>query len=74
MAAAGNGRYPGLADYIVDERGTLRKHVNIFIDGTMITDRHTLHLFCPVWVIYEKCMILLYYCNRDLYIVLNDPS
>ncbi|RMD50343.1 MAG: molybdenum cofactor biosynthesis protein MoaD [Candidatus Thermofonsia bacterium] len=42
IVAALNGRYPGLADYIVDERGTLRKHVNIFVDGTMIADRHTL--------------------------------
>jgi hypothetical protein len=42
IVTALNGRYPGLADYIVDERGTLRKHVNIFVDGTMIADRYTL--------------------------------
>lgn len=32
-------RYPGLASYIVDERGALRKHVNIFIGEEMIADR-----------------------------------
>lgn len=36
------GRYPGLASYIVDERGMLRKHVNIFIDSDMIADRERL--------------------------------
>jgi len=35
-------RYPGLAAYIVDERGTLRKHVNIFINEDLIHDRATL--------------------------------
>lgn len=34
--------YPGLAAYIVDERGALRKHVNIFIDQELIHDRTTL--------------------------------
>lgn len=37
-----NGRYPGLADYIVDEHGHLRKHVNIFLQNDLIQDR--LHL------------------------------
>ena len=37
-----NKTYPGLADYIVDERGVLRKHVNIFIRGDLIHDRQTL--------------------------------
>jgi hypothetical protein len=36
------GAYPGLQSYILDEQGNLRKHVNIFIDGELITDR--LHL------------------------------
>lgn len=31
--------YPGLGSYVLDERGSLRRHVNIFIDGKMITDR-----------------------------------
>ena len=34
--------YPGLAAYIVDERGALRKHVNIFLDDELIHDRQTL--------------------------------
>lgn len=37
-----NVQYPGLADYIIDERGVLRKHVNIFISGELIQDRKTL--------------------------------
>ena len=35
-------RYPGIQHYIVDERGVLRKHVNIFIDGELIRDRESL--------------------------------
>jgi len=31
--------YPGLSSYVLDERGSLRRHVNIFIDGKMINDR-----------------------------------
>ena len=34
--------YPGLADYIVDERGSLRRHVNIFLDKDLVKDRQTL--------------------------------
>ena len=34
--------YPGLTAYIVDERGALRKHVNIFVNEDMIEDRLTL--------------------------------
>jgi hypothetical protein len=34
-----NRQFPGLGDYIVDERGALRKHVNIFIGEEMIHDR-----------------------------------
>jgi len=32
-------RYPRALSYLLDEQGSLRGHVNIFIDGTMITDR-----------------------------------
>ncbi len=32
-------KYPGLKDYIVDEHGQLRKHVNIFIQNSLIKDR-----------------------------------
>ena len=35
--------YPGVKSYLLDEHGHLRKHVNIFIDGNMITDRNTLN-------------------------------
>ncbi len=37
-----NGHYPGIQSYIVDERGALRKHVNIFINGELIRDREQL--------------------------------
>jgi molybdopterin synthase sulfur carrier subunit len=30
---------PGIAFYICDERGRLRRHVNIFVDQEMIADR-----------------------------------
>jgi hypothetical protein len=32
-------RYPGLAAYIIDEQGALRKHVNIFVNDELIQDR-----------------------------------
>ena len=32
-------QHPGLAAYIVDERGSLRKHVNIFVNDELVTDR-----------------------------------
>lgn len=34
--------YPGVSSYVLDDQGSLRKHVNIFIDGTMIKDRTAL--------------------------------
>ena len=34
--------YPGLRAYLVEEQGNLRKHVNIFVNGTMIKDRVSL--------------------------------
>lgn len=33
---------PGIAFYICDERGRLRKHVNMFVDNEMLVDRRTL--------------------------------
>jgi sulfur-carrier protein len=33
---------PGLAFYICDERGSLRPHVNMFVEGELIADRRTL--------------------------------
>jgi sulfur-carrier protein len=35
-------KYPGLLAYVLDEQGSLRRHVNIFIDGKMINDRNSL--------------------------------
>ena len=37
-----DAHYPGIRSYVVDERGALRKHVLIFIDGEQISDRKTL--------------------------------
>ena len=34
--------YPGIRSYILDEQGSLRRHVNIFIDDTLINDRVSL--------------------------------
>ena len=42
-----DAQYPGLAAYIVDERGALRKHVNIFVAGELIQDRQTLQDTVP---------------------------
>lgn len=42
VVAALDRRYPGLAGYIVDERGSLRHHVNIFIGDEMVHDREGL--------------------------------
>ncbi len=33
---------PGIAFYICDERGRLRRHVNIFVDDEMLVDRREL--------------------------------
>ncbi|MBX2817816.1 MAG: hypothetical protein KTR24_17555 [Saprospiraceae bacterium] len=35
-------QHAGFRDYIVDERGALRKHVNIFLDDALVQDRETL--------------------------------
>jgi len=35
-------RQPGIAFYICDERGRLRRHVNIFVDEEMLVDRNRL--------------------------------
>lgn len=34
--------YPGILQYLVEEDGQLRKHVNIFVQGELIKDRVTL--------------------------------
>ena len=33
---------PRLRGYVVNERGAVRKHMTIFLDGELIADRHTL--------------------------------
>ena len=35
-------RLPGLRAYVVNEFGSLRRHVNIFIDGDLVADRTAL--------------------------------
>ena len=34
--------YPGMQDYLLEEDGSLRKHVNIFGRDEMMVDRHRL--------------------------------
>ena len=34
--------YPGMQDYLLEEDGSLRRHVNIFVRGEMMVDRHRL--------------------------------
>ena len=46
VVAALNLRHPGLGDYIVDERGALRQHVNIFVGEDLVRDPE--HLQDPV--------------------------
>nr|WKN35274.1 MoaD/ThiS family protein [Tunicatimonas sp. TK19036] len=37
-----NNTYPGIRQYLIDEDGSLRQHVNIFIDEELIHDRSNL--------------------------------
>lgn len=37
-----DAKYKGIKDYIVDEQGQLRKHVNIFIGNEMVKDKVSL--------------------------------
>ena len=34
--------YPNISDYLMDEHGALRHHINIFIAGKMMNDRDNL--------------------------------
>jgi molybdopterin synthase sulfur carrier subunit len=46
-------QYPRMQSYLLDERGQLRNHVNIFINGTLVKDRSGLSdLFSPNSEIY----------------------
>lgn len=33
---------PGLREYVLDEQGALRRHMNVFVDGEMVKDRERL--------------------------------
>ncbi len=35
-------KHPGISDYLLDEKGAIRKHLNIFVRGELIEDRQTL--------------------------------
>lgn len=35
-------KYPGIKSYILDERGAVRQHMNIFVKGELIEDGVTL--------------------------------
>ena len=35
--------YPGISNYLVDDHGHLRRHLNIFVQGDLIKDRSTLN-------------------------------
>ena len=42
IVSAVDQRWRGLGDYIIDEQGALRKHVNIFIGDELLDDKQTL--------------------------------
>ena len=42
IVAAVDDRWRGLGDYIIDEQGALRKHVNIFVGDELLRDKQTL--------------------------------
>ncbi len=35
-------KFPGIENYLIDDQRALRKHVNIFVDGSLIKDREQL--------------------------------
>ncbi len=37
-----NQHYPNLSDFLLDEHGALRPHINVFIGNSMIADREFL--------------------------------
>ena len=37
-----NAIAPGFSDYVLDERGRLRRHVNLCVDDKMVIDKETL--------------------------------
>ncbi|MCY3781762.1 MAG: molybdenum cofactor biosynthesis protein MoaD [Chloroflexi bacterium] len=42
IVAAVDQRWRGLGDYIIDEQGALRKHVNIFVGDELLRDKRAL--------------------------------
>lgn len=44
-------KHPGLASYLVDERGSLRQHVNVFLGNDLIHDRERLTDPIPAGVV-----------------------
>ena len=38
---------PGFIDYVLDERGVLRRHVNVCINDNIVFDRKTLSDYVP---------------------------
>ncbi|PPD23881.1 MAG: hypothetical protein CTY24_02790 [Methylobacter sp.] len=42
-----NGLAPGFTDYLLDERGALRRHVNLLINDMIVVDRKTLSDHVP---------------------------
>ncbi len=42
-----NGIAPGFTDYVLDERGALRRHVNLCINDTVVIDRTMLSDYVP---------------------------
>lgn len=42
-----NAIAPGFTDYVLDERGALRRHVNLSINDTLVIDRKTLSDHVP---------------------------
>lgn len=42
LVRALDAMHPGLAAYLVDDRGALRPHVNVFVEDVLIRDRATL--------------------------------
>ncbi len=42
VIAACEARHPGRRAYLLDDRGALRKHENVFVDGARVKDRAAL--------------------------------
>ena len=33
-------QFPGVANYLIHENGTLRQHVNLFVDGKLVVEKN----------------------------------